>query len=138
MRKLFVGVLGALFPLSGMMEANACGDKLLRVGRSVRFQRMIVSKWPATMLIYTPTNSATLPATHMAQFQDYFQKVGHKPLAVENVDEFNAALKSGHYDLVLTDIADADTLQRQVEGSSSQTVILPVLYKHNKREQAAA
>ena len=139
MRKLLLILLGVstIAPL-GLTEANACGDKLLRIGRNFRFHQTYAKKRPARMLIYTPTNSATLPRNKAAQIQDYFQKVGHKALAVESVDKLNEALKSGHYDLVLTDFADAATLKRQVEGSPSQTVVLPVLYKRTKGEEAAA
>lgn len=139
MRKLLLAILiVAMSPLSDRMDANACGDKLLKVGRSIRFQRKIASRRPATMLIYTPANSATLPAASKAQIQEYFQKVGHKPLAVENIDKFNEALKSGHYDLVLTDVADAATLRQQIERLSSQVAVLPILYKRKKGEEAAA
>ena len=139
MRKLLLLVLtlAIMFPL-GVTDADACGDKLLRIGRNFRFHQTTAKKHPARMLIYTPPNSATLPGGKSAQIEDYFQKVGHKPLAVDNIDKLNAALKSGNYDLVLTDFADAATLQRQVESSSSRTVVLPVLYKRSKGEEAAA
>ena len=139
MRKLLLLVLTvSTITLPGLTDANACGDKLLRIGRNFRFHATYAKKRPARMLIYTPPNSTTLPGAKAAQIQDYFQKVGHKPLAVENIEKLNEALKSGHYDLVLTDFADAATLQRQVQGSPSQTVVLPVLYKRSKGEEAAA
>ena len=139
MRKLLLLVFTiATITPPGLTDASACGDKLLRIGRNFRSHQTVAKKLPARMLIYTPSNSATLPGAAAAQFQDYFKKVGHKPLAVENIGMLNRALKSAHYDLVLTDIADAATLQRLVEGSPSQTVVLPVLHKRSKGEVAAA
>jgi len=139
MRKLLLLVL-TVAPISqlGLTDANACGDKLLRIGRNFRHHQNMVKLRPARMLIYTPLNSRTLPATAATQIQSYFEKVGHKPLAVETIDKLNEALNSGHYDLILTDFADAATLQRLVEGSPSQTVVLPVLYKRSKGERADA
>lgn len=139
MRKpLLLVLIAAIITLPGLTDANACGDKLLRIGRNFRYLQSFVKKHPARMLIYTPPNSATLPGAAAAKMQKYFQDVGHKPLAVDNLDKLNAALKSGQYDLVLTDFADAATLLRQVEGSASHTVVLPVLYKRSKDEVAAA
>ena len=139
MRKLLLLVLTlVIVTTAGFTDANACGDKLLRIGRNFRFHQLYVKKRPAKMLIYTPPNSATLPGAKAAQIQDYFQKVGHDSLAVENLDKLNEALKSGHYDLVLTDFADAAAVQRLLEGSLSQTVVLPVLYKRSKGEEAEA
>ena len=139
MRKLLLLVLTvATITTPGLTDANACGDKLLRIGRNFRFHQSVVKKRPARMLIYTPPNSATLPGKAAAQMQKFFQEVGHKPLAVDNLDKLNTALKSGQYDLILTDFADAATLLRQVEGSPSQTVVLPVLFKRSKDEVAAA
>jgi hypothetical protein len=138
-RKLLLPVLTiAIITTSGPTDADACGDKLLRIGRNFRSYQANVKKRPAKMLIYTPSNSATLPGAAAAKIQDYFQKVGHKPLAVDSIGKLNEALKSAHYDLVLTDIADAANLQRLVEGSPSQTVVLPVLYRRSKVEEAAA
>jgi hypothetical protein len=139
MRKslLLVLTLATIAP-PGLTDANACGDKLLRIGRNFRFHKKAAKELPARMLIYTPPDSKTLPGRAATQIQTYFQEVGHKPLAVQNIDELDRALKSGQYDLILTDFADAATLQRKVEGSPSQTVILPVLYKRSKAEQAVA
>lgn len=141
MRKLLLLVLSlsTIAPPS-LTDANACGDKLLRIGKNFRYnqRQRLAKKHPARMLIYTPPNSITLPGAAAAQIQDYFQKIGHKPLAVGNIDKVNEALRSEHYDLILTDFADAATLRRQVEGLPSRTVVLPVLYKRTKAEKAAA
>lgn len=139
MRKLLLLVLSlSLSAPLGLTDANACGDKLLRIGRNFRHNQKFVKNRPARMLIYTPPNSITLPGAAAAQIQDYFQKVGHKPLAVGNIEKLNEELKSGRYDLILTDFADAAALQRQVEASPSQTVVLPVLHKRSDAEKTAA
>lgn len=139
MRKslLLVLTLATIAP-PGLTDANACGDKLLRIGKNFRNNQRFVKERPARMLIYTPPNSATLPGAAAAKIQDYFLKVGHKPLAVGNINKLNEALKSGHFDLILTDFADAATLQRQVGASPSQPSVLPVLYQRSDGEAASA
>ena len=138
MRKLLLIVVAVATTMSSLTDAKACGDKLLRIGRNFRVHQAYAKKRPARMLIYTPANSSSLPGAKAAQIQDYFQRVGHKPLAVDNIDKLNAALKSGQFDLVLTDFADAATLQRQLAGSPSRAVVLPVLYKRSKSEEVDA
>ena len=84
-------IVAAIF-LLGIASTNACGDKALRIGRGIRFQR---SSHPAAVLIYIPSN-----ATRASQLQSMLKKVGHKPYAAQGVASLSEALKSGQYDLV--------------------------------------
>ena len=56
--------------LLNIAVAEACGDKALRIGRGVRFQR---TAHPAAVLIYIPSN-----ATRATQLQSVLKKAGHK------------------------------------------------------------
>jgi hypothetical protein len=132
MRKLLSMLIVSTFALSGMMDANACGDKTLRVGRGIRFHKVFASAHPSAILIYSPA----IPGGKAPQLSDYLKKVGHKPYVVDDPARLSAALKSGQYDLVLTDFAEAANVQRQI--GSSRTVVVPVVYKRPKAEEAAA
>ncbi len=134
MRKLLSVLIVSTFTLSGIMDANACGDKTLRVGRGIRFQQMFASRHPSAILIYSPA----IPGGKAPQLRDYLKKIGHKPYAVDDSARLSEALKSGQYDLVLTDLADAANVQRQVESSTPRTVVVPVLFTHAKAEETAA
>jgi len=124
--------------LSSLMMAEACGDKTLRVGRGIRFHRMFAAAHPAAILIYAPSDSAAMPAAKVSQLQSYLKSVGHRPYAVADFDKLSEALKSRHYDLVLTDLADADRLQKEIESSPWRPVIVPVFYRGTKAECTAA
>ena len=52
--------------------------------------------------------------------------------------KLNEALKAGQYDIVLTDLADAASIQSEIESSPSKPVLLPLAYKLTKAEAAAA
>ncbi len=134
MRKLLSVLIVSTFTLSGIMDANACGDKTLRVGRGIRFHQMFASRHPSAILIYSPA----IPAGKAPQLRDYLKKIGHKPYAVDDAAHLSEALKSGQYDLVLTDLADAANLQREVASSNFRTVVVPVVYKRAKAEETAA
>lgn len=121
--------LGVLMVSTAIVDA--CGDKLLRIGRGVRFQHSIHA---ASILIYTPAGAATT----VPRLQSFLKRAGHKPRVVQGMDNFSGALSSGQYDVVLTDLSDVPSLQKQIETSSSKPSIVPIAIKASKAEQAAA
>ena len=122
-------IIAGIFVLS-FVVAEACGDKALRIGRGIRFQR---TSHPAAVLIYIPSNSA-----RASQLQSMLKKVGHKPRAVEGLDRLSDALKSGQFDLVFMDLAEAASLEKQIASSASKPVLVPVVSKGTKAEVIAA
>ena len=46
--------------------------------------------------------------------------------------------KSSHYDLVLTNLAEAGELQKQIAPFTPNTVVVPVLFTHSKLDEKAA
>lgn len=136
MRRLLFVLIVSTVVLSGLTDADACGDKTLRVGRGTRFQvqRAFAARHPSAILI----QASAIPAGKAPLLRDYLQKVGHRPEVVEDSAHLGEAVRSGRYDLVLTDLADADDLRRQVESSSFKTAVVPVMFKRSKGEVAAA
>lgn len=134
MKKLLSVLIVSTFMLSGMMDVNACGDKTLRVGKGIRFQQMFASRHPSAILIYSPA----IPGGKAPQLRDYLKKIGHKPYVVDDTARLNEALKSGQYDMVLTDFAEAANLRRQIASSTPRTMVVPIVYKRPKAEEAAA
>ena len=131
MKKVICAVLvfaGVFLP--GLSTVDACGDKALRIGRGIRFRRI---SQPAAVLIYIPSNE-----TRAAQVQSLLKKVGHKPHAVKGLENFNNALNSGKYDLVLSDLGVAAGFAKQIENASSKPVLVAVVSEGTKAEVAAA
>ena len=126
---IVVGVSTAILVLS-IAAVEACGDKALRIGRGVRFQR---TSHAAAVLIYIPSN-----VQRASQLQSFLKKVGHNSYAVQDADALRNALMSGRYDLVFTDLAEAARLQKQIETSASKPVLVPVVSKETKAEVTAA
>jgi DNA-binding NtrC family response regulator len=116
--------------LLSIAVADACGDKALRIGRGIRFQR---PSHPTAVLIYLPSN-----ATRAAQLQSMLKKVGHKSYAVQGVDSLGEALRSGQYDLVFTDLAAAASLESNIKTSPSKPVLVAVVSEGTKAEVTAA
>jgi hypothetical protein len=121
--------------LLSIPTADACGDKLLRMGRGARFQR---SMHPATILIYLPSTASAAASTRAPQLQSFLKKAGHKSRVVQGADRLSEVLLSGQYDVVLTDLAEVAGVQKQIESLSSQPSIVPVAFKSTKAEVSAA
>jgi DNA-binding NtrC family response regulator len=129
-RILIVPAIIAGIVLLGIPAADACGDKALRIGRGIRFQR---TTHPVSVLIYIPSNN--LRAT---QLQSMLKKVGHKSSAVQSEDRLGDALKSGQYDLVFTDLAAAASLETNIKTSPFKPVLVAVVSEGRKAEVTAA
>ena len=132
MRKLIITLIALSATWSAANVASGCGDKTMRVGGGLRFHQIEAKKNPSSVLIY----SRALPEGKAPKLQQFLKDVGHKANTVDRVDHISAALKNAHYDLVLTDLADAADLQRQVASVSPKTVVVPVTFKSD--EAAAA
>lgn len=129
----FVIVLGV--SLLSIAVADACGDKLLRVGRGARFQR---SMHPAMVLIYVPSTAPDGAATKAPQLQAFLKRAGHKSSIVQEADRLGQVLSSGQYDVVLAGLAEVPGVQKQIEASASKPVVVPMIFNATKAEVATA
>ena len=133
MRKVLVVVFTAVVIQLGMNYTTACGDKTMRVKTGLRYYEL-AKKYPSKILIY----SASLPPGKAVQLRDYLNEKGHKATAMDDVSSVKNGIRNSHYDLVLTNLAEARELQLQVEFSTRKTVVVPVLLKQPKSEEQAA
>lgn len=133
MRSVFVIGLIAIFT-AGSVDLGACGDKFLRVGRSVRFRRYAAAH-PAAILIYKPVDST--PAG-IEEFKALLKRAGHRPVAVDRGTSISVALAAAQYDLVIADYADADRIKNDIQSAPIKPEFLPILYKPSKTVEAEA
>jgi hypothetical protein len=126
------GLLCAVQPVFG------CGDKLVLLGRGIRFQRMIATKHPATILVYLNPGSGISAADREYQLRSLLKFAGHKPRAVTSAAELATELGSGKYDVVLADYAEAATLEKEVQSSKGKPSLIPVVYNPSADQRAAA
>ena len=134
MRKLILVLIIASVTQFGTQYSDACGDKTLRVKTGLRYYQPLAKNHPSKILIY----SAALPAGKAFELRDFLNKIGHKAAAMDDVASIKNDLRNSHYDLVLTNLAEASELQRQVESFTPNTMVVPVLFKQAKSEARAA
>jgi len=135
-RKLEIAgaVLGAaaLFGTVGL----ACGDKLLVIGRGVRFQHAYAPHQGSLLIYSSGTQSGS--TLRSAKLQTTLKQAGHKLQTVEGASQLDGVLKSGKVDVVLADFADLAGITRELQSAPSKPVVLPILFKPSKAELAAA
>ena len=135
MRNLIVVLIATFVIQLGIPHADACGDKTMRVRESLPYFQLQAARHPSKILIY----SASLPPGKAVELRNFLNdKVGHKATVKDDVGSIKSDLITGHYDLVLTNLAEARELQKQVESFTPKTLVVPVLFKQPKSEAKAA
>jgi hypothetical protein len=136
-KKLIVMSLAGAIIMCAAVAAFACGDKLVLSGAFARYRLVNAGSHPASILAYARQDSALSQVLHDLQSQSAVKQVGHKFVAVDNSAQLDVALKTGKYDLVLADAADAEGLVQEVRSAPSMPAVLPVVYKSTKAEATA-
>lgn len=138
MRKLLIAMLVLATATLAINAALACGDKLMLLSRGARFGQVFHHAHAVSILAYTRQNSAVPAVVRDLELQPALKEAGDKLHVVEDRAAFNEALKTGKYDLVLADLADAEGLEEQVRSAPSSPMMLLVVYKPSKAEENAA
>ena len=128
----------ALAPMGFLLiggVAWACGDKLMLVMGSRLSQ--IRPLHPASILAY-PGHSPSASLIRGLQSQPAFRKAGHHIQLVEDSAGLDSALKAGKYDVVVTDVANANEMSQHASLAPSKPVVLPVAFKASKEQQSEA
>jgi hypothetical protein len=132
----------ALAALAGLLctvqPLFACGDKLVLLGRGIRFQRMLAAKHPATILVYLNPGSGISSADREYQLRPLLKLAGHKPRTAATAAELTREIDSGTYDLILSDYSDAAALEKQLTAAKGKPALIPVMYKPSPDQRAAA
>lgn len=116
--------------------AEGCGDKFLRVGRGARFQRGYVALHPACILLYARPRSPVAEA--LRELAPALNKAGHKALLVEDPGGIAPALRTTHYNLVMTELSEVPVVRQQAKDLVTPLAILPVIHSGTPEATAGA
>lgn len=103
----------------------ACGDKFLVVARGTRFDRAPPARQHVGILLYANPASDVPRAIASLSVEAMLRKAGYRPLSVSTIGEFDKALRSANWDLVVVDLADAPVASARLEGTGAP-LVLPV------------
>jgi hypothetical protein len=129
-------LLAALLVSASSSDAQACGDKFLRVGRGARYQRSYVAVHPATLLLVARAGSSVAAALH--ELEPTLKRAGHKPVVIQNVSTVREALDGQRFNIVLTDLEDVPSVESATRTSGARVDVLPFLDQPTPAARAAA
>ena len=105
---------------------EACGEKLLVLGRGIRFQSRHTPR-AASVLLYLH-QAGTSRSLADPNLETALEEAGHAVRAVTTIADLESALSSGSYDVVLANITDAPDLGRVQSVAERNAVVLPAVY----------
>ena len=128
MRRSLIGAIAIVAAVVVQNPAllHACGEKLLLLGRGIRFQSRHTPR-AATVLLYLPQSGTGRPLTD-PNLESALKEAGHVVGAATTSAELENALQTGTYDVVLANITDAADLDRAQAVTSTAAVVLPAVY----------
>jgi ABC-type amino acid transport substrate-binding protein len=133
------GLAGAaLFVTIALVSGTvfACGDKLLAVGRGLRFQRANAAR-EANLVIYAD-GARTGTSLGGNKLQAALRRAVHQMQVVQDTSQLGQTLQSGRVDVVLVEFVDLAAVTQQLKSAPSKPAIVPILVKPSKAEFAAA
>lgn len=125
LRRSFI-IIGSLACFAVLTpELNACGDKFLRAGRSVRGRRY-AALHPSSILIYRPAGSTE---KGIRDFEKLLRGAGHTPRVLPREGDFAQALAAAKYDLLIADYGDAGTIGNALGSVPARPTVLPLVLR---------
>jgi hypothetical protein len=119
------------------IDLRACGDKFLLPSRGTRFERAPAPREPAAILLYANSDSELSRRLTDLSVLSALRRVGYRPTLVTTPGEFSAAIVQSRWDLVLVDLADAQTTS-QTSRDAGSPLVLPVVYRASSAELSKA
>jgi hypothetical protein len=126
MRRMLVLIAIAAGAFTQSVPLHACGDKLMMLGRGVRFQSKHTPR-AASVLLYLP-ESATGQALTDPKLESALREAGHAVRAVTAQADLESALRAGGFDVVLANVTHAPELERAQAVAAGSAVVLPAIY----------
>jgi hypothetical protein len=126
-RYLLVSILAAAaVVVQNPALLEACGEKLLVLGRGIRFQSRHTPR-AASVVLYLPQTGTGRPLAD-PNLETALHEAGHAVRAATTIADLESALRSGSYDVVLANITDAPELGRVQSVIERNAVVLPAVY----------
>jgi hypothetical protein len=138
MRRPWVVAVLAVAAAGISFAAYPCGDKLVVLGRGVRFERINRAANPGSIVLYLNPDSTMPKAESDFHLAASLELAGHTVQTVANREELERVLAPGGTDVVLSDLKDAEILWKTLGGGASRPPVIPVLYKPSTEELAKA
>jgi hypothetical protein len=126
MRQILVAVVVAVTVSQSGIPLHACGDKLMMLGRGIKFQSKHTPR-AAAVLLYLPESATGLALTD-PKLESALREAGHAVRAVTSAADLESALRGRTFDVVLANVTHAPELERAQGLAAHNAVLLPAIY----------
>jgi hypothetical protein len=126
MRHILIAAVIAMGISEGAVPLHACGDKLMMLGRGIRFQSKHTPR-AAAVLLYLPESATGLALTD-PKLESALREAGHAVRAVTSPSDLESALRAGTFDVVLANVTHAPELEQAKSIVERSAVVLPAIY----------
>jgi hypothetical protein len=111
---------------SQSVPVHACGDKLMMLGRGIKFQSKHTPR-AAAVLLYLPESATGLALTD-PKLESALREAGHAVRAVTSPSDLESALSTGTFDVVLANVTHAPELEKAKSVAEQHAIVLPAIY----------
>jgi hypothetical protein len=125
-RLLLMTFLSALAVQIGKTDIQACGNKILSGGRGLRY-RLMRSNNTASVLLYNDPTLHGDSRIRDPKLYSALKTAGHNFSVATDLNELEADLTTGKYDLVIADAAELASLKETVQAAPSNPQLIPIL-----------
>jgi len=126
MRYLLALVAATATLSQAALPVHACGDKLMMLGRGIKFQSKHTPR-AAAVLLYLPESATGLALTD-PKLESALREAGHAVRAVTSRADLESALSAKTFDVVLANVTQAPELERAQAVAGHNSVVLPAIY----------
>ena len=129
-RLLLVLALVALGGLVGLSDAvlEACGSKFLVSSRGARYQRVLASIQPTSILWYWQQDEKTEEEDRWnPDAEEMLESVGHTVEVSYDDESFLSAARRGDFDVLVLPIDEARRLRPDLEALPVDSAVVPLL-----------
>lgn len=116
--------------------ARACGDKFLVSGRNHRYNQSKPPVRMASVLMFLNAGAGDR-ALADSDLRSTLRDIGYKVRVAADEAALAKQLRNNKFDIVVSDLADADTVQGALALAASKAVLLPVVGGPAKDKPAA-
>ena len=136
-KRALAAILGVVMLAVSGVPANSCGDKLLVLGRGIRLEALLGNR-TAKILAYQHTGTHAAELIADPEFQSALKGARYQLRIVRDTEELEVALRLGEYDLLLSDIADTNTIEPTLKAAATPPAVIPILYQPSKADLVSA
>ena len=119
------------------IEMLACGDKFFVPSRGMHYQRRVIDREAATILLFARPGSPLHAALAKLSIETTLRKAGYQPTVMSSATEVQSALRTGRWDVIVVDLADVPPII-QAASDGTAPIILPVAHDLAKAAFEAA